>query len=179
MLPLGTVAPEFLLTEPLTGLDLSFADCKGEQLTVVMFICNHCPYVVYVLPQMVELVRDYNERGVAFVAINSNDIDAYPEDNPDKMKDLAFEYGFTFPYLFDADQQVARDYDAACTPDFYVFDSENKLRYRGQLDQSRPKRNPVASDGADLRAALNALLAGEPAAEVQRPSGGCNIKWRE
>jgi thiol-disulfide isomerase/thioredoxin len=179
MLPLGTIAPDFLLQEPLTDMELAFADCRGVQATVVMFICNHCPYVVYVLPQLIEVVRDYSERGIAFVAINSNDIVAYPEDGPDQMKDLAFEYGFTFPYLFDETQQVARAYDAACTPDFYVFDSEDKLRYRGQLDQSRPKRNPVLSDGADLRAALDALLDGDPIPEPQRPSGGCNIKWKQ
>jgi thiol-disulfide isomerase/thioredoxin len=178
MLPLGTSAPDFFLLEPLTGLEMNLADCKGEKLTVVMFICNHCPYVIYVLPQVVELVRDYNDMGIAFVAINSNDTGAYPEDDPDKMKDLAFEYGFTFPYLFDETQDVARAYDAACTPDFYVFDHETKLRYRGQLDQSRPKRNPVLCDGSDLRAALHALLNDEPVPEPQKASGGCNIKWK-
>jgi thiol-disulfide isomerase/thioredoxin len=179
MLPLGTVAPDFLLSEPLTDMELNFADCRGANGTVVMFICNHCPYVVYILPQLIEVVRDYSEKGIAFVAINSNDVEAYPEDSPNLMKDLAFEYGFTFPYLFDETQDVARNYDAACTPDFYVFDKEDKLRYRGQLDQSRPKRNPVLSDGADLRAALDALLDGAPIPEPQRPSGGCNIKWKE
>ncbi len=179
MLPLGTEAPDFLLPEPLTDLELSFADCAGAKGTVVIFMCNHCPYVLYVLPQVVEIVREYSEQGIGFVGINSNDTEAYPEDSPEKMKDLAFQYGFTFPYLFDESQQVARAYDAACTPDFYLFDEHRKLRYRGQLDQSRPKRNPVPSDGADLRAALNALLNGMPIAEPQRPSGGCNIKWRE
>lgn len=178
MLPLGTIAPDFTLPEPLTDVEMTLADCLGEKLTVVMFICNHCPYVLYVLPQVIEVVRDYNEMGVAFVAINSNDVEAYPDDSPDKMKELAFEYGFTFPYLFDETQDVARTYDAACTPDFYVFDHERRLRYRGQLDQSRPKRNPVLSDGADLRAAIEALLAGQEVAELQRPSGGCNIKWK-
>jgi thiol-disulfide isomerase/thioredoxin len=178
MLPLGTVAPDFLLVEPLTDLDLTFGDCAGAGITVVMFICNHCPYVVYVLPQLIELVRDYNETGVQFVAINSNDVNAYPEDAPDKMKELAFEYGFTFPYLYDATQATALAYDAACTPDFYVFDADRKLRYRGQLDSSRPKRNPIESDGADLRAAIDAILGGEAVPEPQKPSGGCNIKWR-
>ena len=178
MLPLGTKAPSFLLTDPITGLELALEDCIGDLATVVMFICNHCPYVVYVLPQIMEVVQDYSDKGVSFIAINSNDIDAYPEDAPDKMAELAFQYGFTFPYLFDENQDVAKAFDAACTPDFYVFDAQQILRYRGQLDQSRPKRNPIDSDGADLRAALEALLNDEPVAETQRPSGGCNIKWK-
>jgi peroxiredoxin len=178
LLALGTKAPDFLLPEPLTDLELGLSDCVGAKATLVMFICNHCPYVTYVLPQVVELVRDYNERGVAFVAINSNDTEAYPEDGPELMKELAFEYGFTFPYLFDATQEVARAYDAACTPDFYVFDTEMQLCYRGQLDQSRPKRNPVLSDGADLRHALDSVLSDTPITEPQYPSGGCNIKWK-
>jgi thiol-disulfide isomerase/thioredoxin len=178
MLALGTKAPDFFLFEPLTGIDLTLADCKGEHATVVMFICNHCPYVIYVLPQIVELVRDFADTGVNFVAINSNDTDAYPEDSPENMIDLAFEYGFTFPYLFDESQSVARQYDAACTPDFYVFDQNLKLKYRGQLDASRPKRNPIEATGSDLRAAIHAIIKGEEVAEPQRPSGGCNIKWR-
>ena len=178
MLPLGTIAPEFLLPEPVTGLDISLADCRGEKATVVMFICNHCPYVIYVLPKVVEIVKEYTEKGVAFVGINSNDTESYPEDAPDKMEETAFQYGFTFPYLFDETQNVARAYDAACTPDFYIFDEELKLRYRGQLDESRPKRNPVESTGNDLRNALDAILNQTPVPEPQRPSGGCNIKWR-
>lgn len=179
MLPLGTTAPDFTLPDPVSGRDLSLHDLASDKATVVMFICNHCPYVLYVNPEIVRLSREYQEKGVAFVAINSNDTDAYPEDGPDKMREQAQSVGYSFPYLFDATQEVARRYDAACTPDFYVFDQDLKLYYRGQLDSSRPKRNPVPTTGEDLRAALEAVLAGQPAPVVQRPSGGCNIKWKE
>lgn len=179
MLPLGTVAPAFSLTEPATGRMISIDEVSsGAKATVVMFLCNHCPYVLYINPEIVNVVNEYGPKGVAFVGINSNDADAYPDDAPEKMGQHAAETGYTFPYLFDATQEVAKSYDAACTPDFYVFDGEKKLFYRGQLDDSRPKRNPVPSTGADLRAALDAVLAGQPAAAVQRPSGGCNIKWK-
>lgn len=179
MLPLGTTAPDFILPDPVSGRDLSLHDLASDKATVVMFICNHCPYVLYVNPEIVRLSQEYQDKGVAFVAINSNDTDAYPEDGPDKMREQAQSVGYTFPYLFDATQEVARRYDAACTPDFYVFDQDLKLYYRGQLDSSRPKRNPVPTTGEDLRAALEAVLAGQPAPVVQRPSGGCNIKWKE
>lgn len=179
MLPLGTTAPDFTLPDPVSGRDLSLRDLASDKATVVMFICNHCPYVLYVNPEIVRLSREYQAKGVAFVAINSNDTDAYPEDGPDKMREQAQSVGYPFPYLFDASQDVARRYDAACTPDFYVFDQDLKLYYRGQLDSSRPKRNPVPTTGEDLRAALEAVLAGQPAPVVQRPSGGCNIKWKE
>lgn len=179
MLPLGTLAPAFSLSEPATGRRVSFDDvAAGAKATVVMFLCNHCPYVLYINPEIVNVVNEYGPKGVAFVGINSNDADSYPDDAPEKMGPHAAEVGYTFPYLFDATQEVAKAYDAACTPDFYVFDGEKKLAYRGQLDDSRPKRNPVVSTGADLRAALDAVLAGQPAATVQRPSGGCNIKWK-
>jgi len=179
MLPLGTLAPAFSLAEPATGQMLSFDDVSaGAKATVVMFLCNHCPYVLYINPEIVNVVNEYGPEGVAFVGINSNDADSYPDDAPEKMGPHADEVGYTFPYLFDATQEVAKAYDAACTPDFYVFDGEKKLAYRGQLDESRPKRNPVPSTGADLRAALDAVLTGQPAAAVQRPSGGCNIKWK-
>ncbi len=180
MLPLGTIAPDFCLPDPATGQKVSLADIsQGARATVVMFLCNHCPYVLYVNPEIVRIVEEYRLRGVAFVGINSNDAEAYPEDAPERMPAHAQAVGYTFPYLYDETQEVARAYDAACTPDFYVFDAERKLVYRGQLDSSRPKRNPIPPTGEDLRAALDAVLTGQPVNPYQRPSGGCNIKWRE
>jgi thiol-disulfide isomerase/thioredoxin len=143
-----------------------------------MFLCNHCPYVLYVNPEIVQLAREYQALGVSFIGISSNDAAVYPEDGPHKMSEQARAVGYTFPYLYDESQAVARAYDAACTPDFYVFDATLRLAYRGQLDPSRPKRNPIPSTGEDLRAALDAVLNGTPPAAVQRPSGGCNIKWK-
>ncbi len=180
MLPLGTVAPAFTLPEPATGRMVSLDDiAQGARATVIMFLCNHCPYVLYVNPEIVRIVEEYSPKGVAFVGINSNDAVAYPEDAPQRMPAHAQAVGYTFPYLYDESQEVARAYDAACTPDFYVFDAERKLVYRGQLDSSRPKRNPIPPTGEDLRAALDAVLEGRPVNSLQRPSGGCNIKWRE
>lgn len=179
MLPLGTKAPGFALPDAVSGKIVNLHDVAiGSRATVVMFLCNHCPYVLYVNPEIVRVVADYQPQGVSFVGISSNDATAYPEDAPDKMKIHAKEVGYTFPYLYDESQEVARAYDAACTPDFYVFDESLKLVYRGQLDASRPKRNPIPSTGEDLRAALNLVLAGKPAPDIQRPSGGCNIKWK-
>jgi len=180
MLPLGTPAPDFELPEPATGATVRLQSvAANHRATVVMFLCNHCPYVLYVNPEMVRLVSDYKPRGVAFVGISSNDAVTHPEDAPDLMGEHARAVGYDFPYLYDESQSVARAYDAACTPDFYVFDEDLQLTYRGQLDPSRPKRNPIPSTGEDLRAALDAVLEGKPASVVQRPSGGCNIKWRE
>ncbi len=179
MLPLGTPAPDFALPDPATGGMVELhAIAAGKQATVVMFLCNHCPYVLYINPEIVRVVAAYTSRGVAFVGINSNDADTVPEDAPDKMPAHATVVGYTFPYLYDQDQSVARQYDAACTPDFYIFDHNVQLVYRGQLDPSRPKRNPIPSTGADLRAALEAVLSGTPVDAAQRPSGGCNIKWK-
>ncbi len=179
MLPLGTLAPDFSLPNPATGQSMRLTDiAAGRRATVVMFLCNHCPYVLYINPQIAQIVSDYGPSGVAFVGINSNDSEAYPDDAPELMPGHAQEVGYTFPYLFDATQEVAKKYDAACTPDFYVFDGDLRLAYRGQLDASRPKRNPVESDGADLRAALDAVLNATPVPSPQRPSGGCNIKWK-
>ncbi|MFM7400320.1 MAG: thioredoxin family protein [Bacteroidota bacterium] len=175
MLPLGSSAPDFELPDMLNGGVCRLTDAAGARATVVMFICNHCPYVLYINPTIAEMVREYEKEGVAFIGINSNDAVNYPEDAPEKMAPHAREAGYTFPYLYDETQEVAKAYDAACTPDFYVFDENLKLVYRGQLDSSRPKRNPVPSNGEDLRAALNAVLAGLPPVEIQRPSGGCNI----
>jgi thiol-disulfide isomerase/thioredoxin len=180
MLPIGTQAPDFTLPEPgQNDRQVSLQSiAAGKSATVVMFLCNHCPYVLYINPEIVQIVKEYAARGVAFVGINSNDADAYPEDAPALMGAHAAEVGYTFPYLFDATQEVARQYDAACTPDFYVFDAQLALVYRGQLDDSRPKRNPIPSTGEHLRQALEAVLAGQAPLDTQKPSGGCNIKWR-
>lgn len=178
MLALGTPAPDFELPDMLHGGTVSLHDVASPKATVVMFLCNHCPYVLYINPEIVKIVAEYEPKGVSFVGINSNDAENYPDDAPERMGPHAREVGYTFPYLYDESQEVARAYDAACTPDFYVFDGQMKLAYRGQLDESRPKRNPVPSTGADLRAALDAVLAGLPPLAAQRPSGGCNIKWK-
>lgn len=177
MLPLGTVAPNFQLPDTISGKTCTFKDVKGEKATVVMFLSNHCPYVHHVNPEIVRLALDYQTKGIGFVAISSNDIENYPDDAPDKMVLVAKKEGYTFPYLFDETQLVAKAYDAACTPDFYLFDHNDKLVYRGQLDDSRPKSGKPAT-GVDLRNALDALLANEPVSDFQRPSGGCNIKWK-
>ncbi len=177
MLPLGTVAPAFSLPDTRTGKTMSFDDIATDKGTVVVFSCNHCPYVIHINEEWVNLAKKYQALGVGFVAINSNDVDNYPQDSPDKMKILAEEVGYTFPYLYDETQEVARAYDAACTPDFYIFDGQKKLYYRGRLDGSRPGNN-LPLTGRDLRAALDDLLAGKPAPEKQYPSGGCNIKWK-
>ena len=178
MLALGTAAPDFVLPDTVSGKTLSLTDLKSDVATVIMFICNHCPYVKHVNKELAKLARDYQVRGVAFVAISSNDIAAYPADSPEQMRLVAAEQGYTFPYLYDEDQSVAKAYQAACTPDFYIFDAGMKLVYRGQLDDARP-RNDVPVTGKDVRAALEAILAGEAVAAEQRPSIGCNIKWKE
>ncbi len=178
MLPLGTQAPDFELPDTVSGKTVRLGDIASPQATVVMFLCNHCPYVLHVNAEIVRLAREYQARGVSFVGISSNDAAAYPEDGPDQMRVHAREVGYSFPYLYDETQEVARAYDAACTPDFYVFDGDLRLAYRGQLDSSRPKRNPGPATGDDLRAALDAVLSGQAPDPVQRPSGGCNIKWK-
>lgn len=177
MLPLGTAAPDFSLPDTVSGRMVSLSDVKMDKGLVVMFLCNHCPYVIHVNPEIVRVAKDYIAKGVGFVGISSNNAVNYPDDAPDKMKEVAERLGYPFPYLYDESQEVARAYDAACTPDFYVFDKDMKLVYRGRLDDSRPKNdNPLT--GKDLRAALDAVLAGEAVSEVQYPSGGCNIKWK-
>jgi thiol-disulfide isomerase/thioredoxin len=175
MLPLGTTAPDFTLLDPVTGQQRSLSEFNAPA-TVIMFICNHCPFVIHVRDELTRLSRDYAPKGVAFIAINANDAEKYPQDGPENMAALSRELGWTFPFLFDATQDVARAYHAACTPDFFVFDREKKLVYRGQLDDSRPSNGKPVT-GADLRAALDAVLAGRPAPREQRPSIGCNIKW--
>lgn len=177
MLELGTLAPGFELKDTITEQIYSFDDVKGDKATVVMFICNHCPYVKHVQPELVRLAKDYQDKGVGFVAINSNDIEKYPEDSPELMKMEARKWGYPFPYLFDETQTVAHVYNAACTPDFYIFGSDKQLVYRGQLDDSRPG-NEKPLTGKDIRNALDDLVKGNPVSEEQVPSQGCNIKWR-
>lgn len=177
MLPLGTLAPSFTLPDTVSGKDISLQDIQSDKANLIMFICNHCPYVIHVEEELARLAKDYQAKGVNVVAISSNNVEKYPADSPDKMTDYAAKNGFSFPYLYDESQEVARAYDAACTPDFYVFDGEMRLAYRGRLDDSRPNSDTPLT-GKDLRAALDAVLAGETVSEVQYPSGGCGIKWK-
>ncbi len=177
MLPLGTVLPAFSLTDAVSGRTVTSAVAAGAKGTLVMFICNHCPFVKHVLPEIDRLSSEYRERGLGVVAINSNDATAYPQDGPGPMKDLAVARDWAFPFLFDDTQETARAFHAACTPDFFAFDAQGRLAYRGRLDPSRPG-NDVPLTGQDLRAALDAILAGRAAAADQTPSIGCNIKWR-
>lgn len=177
-IPLGYQAPDFMLPDTISGNTFSLQQLKGEKATVVMFICNHCPYVKHVNPQLVQLAIDYISKGISFIAISSNDVVNYPDDAPDKMKENALAEGYPFPYLYDETQEIAKAYFAACTPDFSIFDADLKCVYRGQLDDSRPKNDSVA-DGKDIRAALENILKGEPVAEKQKPSLGCNIKWKQ
>jgi peroxiredoxin len=176
MLELGTKAPDFSLPSA-TGGTVSLKDLGEARALLVMFICNHCPFVKHVREGLVSLVKEYQSKGVAVVAINANDWTTYPDDSPEMMAKEAKQYGYTFPYLYDSSQKVAQAYRAACTPDLFLFDDKRKLVYRGQMDDSRPG-NGIPVTGKDLRAALDALLAGEPVSKKQRPSLGCNIKWR-
>lgn len=179
MMNLGTPAPDFRLPAVLNGKEVSLEELRGKKGTLIMFICNHCPYVIHVMPEIMRVAADYRPKGIGFVAISSNDVSAYPQDSPEKMKEFAESWKMDFPYLFDESQNTARAYDAACTPDFYLFDGGMKLAYRGRLDESRPREeNPQPLTGKDLRGALNALLSGEPLSEIQFPSMGCNIKWK-
>jgi peroxiredoxin len=177
MLPLGTYAPDFSLPDTVSGRSLGLAQVRGPQATVVMFTCNHCPYVKHVQAELLRLAADYQRRGVGLVAISSNDAAKYPEDGPEEMARLARQLGYTFPYLYDETQDVARAYSAACTPDFYVFDAQSRCVYRGRLDDSTPGNGKPLS-GADLRAALDAVLANRPVASDQFPSYGCSIKFK-
>ena len=176
MLLLGTSAPQFSLPDP-DGKIVSLSDFDGAPALVVVFMCNHCPFVKHVAPGLADLAREYQDKGVAVVGVNPNDIANYPDDSPQKMAEASKEYGYTFPYLLDESQAVAKAYRAACTPDFFVFDGDRQLVYRGQMDDSRPSLDlPVT--GADLRAALDAVLDGRSVAAEQKPSVGCNIKWK-
>jgi peroxiredoxin len=176
MLPLGTKAPDFRLPDT-EGNPVSLSDFAGSQGLLVMFICNHCPYVKHVREQLAQLARDYQNRGIAVVAINANDVANYPDDSPEKMKQEKEQFGYTFPYLYDETQEVAKAYRAACTPDFYVFDASHRLVYRGQLDDSRPGNDQPVT-GEDVRNALECVLTGSTMSLKQRPSMGCNIKWK-
>ncbi|MGB5981925.1 MAG: thioredoxin family protein [Nonlabens sp.] len=177
MLPLGTKAPGFKLLDTRFNDLVIYEDIKGKLGTVIMFICNHCPFVIHVNSEIVRVANDYRVAGFGFVAISSNDIGKYPQDAPDLMKKVADENDYTFPYLYDADQSVARSHDAACTPDFYLFDREDKLIYRGQLDDSRPG-NSIPLTGRSLREAMDSVLGNKSVPEPQKPSMGCNIKWK-
>ena len=177
MMPLGTKAPDFRLPSPVSGGELGLDELKSDKATVVMFICNHCPYVKHVQKELVALANDYIPNGISFVAINSNDVEKYPDDSPENMKAVAERLGYPFPYFYDETQETARAYGAECTPDFFVFDAGLGCVYRGQLDDSRPGNGrPVT--GADLRKALDSILRDEPVPGEQTPSIGCNIKWK-
>ena len=177
MIPLGTKAPDFNLINAVDLTDISLSDVRGPKGTLVMFICNHCPIVIHVIEELVHIANEYLNKGVGFVAINSNDIVSYPDDSPGKMQLNAINYKFCFPYLFDETQKTAKAYDAACTPDFFLFDTNLKLVYRGQLDDSRPgNKKPVT--GKDLRTALDLLIKNKSQKKIQKPSIGCNIKWK-
>jgi peroxiredoxin len=177
MLPLNTTAPDFSLYDVITEETQTLNDLKGKKATVIMFICNHCPFVIHVNEQLVKLANDFMPREVGFIAISSNDVVNYPQDGPDKMRSHAITNKYAFPYLYDETQQVAKAYDAACTPDIYLFDADLKLKYRGQLDGSRPD-NGIPVTGKDLRHAINCILENKENIEPQRPSIGCNIKWK-
>lgn len=176
MLPLGTIAPEFRLPDP-SGKLFSPADFAGAPALLVVFMCNHCPYVKHVQATFTNLAKEYQAKGVAIVGINSNDAENYPDDRPEKMAEEIRKAGYTFPYLYDESQSVAKAYRAACTPDFFLFDRDLRLVYRGQFDDSRPK-NGLAVTGSDLRAALDAVLAGRALPAAQKSSVGCSIKWK-
>ena len=176
MLSLGTIAPEFRLPTP-DGKIVSSTDFAGAPALLVVFMCNHCPYVKHVQSKFTELAKEYQARGVAIVGINSNDVESYPDDRPEKMAEEIRSARYTFPYLYDETQAVAQAYRAACTPDFFLFDRNKRLVYRGQFDESRPK-NGIPVTGEDLRAALDDVLAGRPVAGSQKPSVGCSIKWK-
>lgn len=177
MLPLGTPAPHFNLPDTVSGKKLSWSDLRSNKATVVMFICNHCPYVKHIQSKLVETANKYQPLGIHFIAISSNDAKNYPGDSPDKMRSEAQQHHYTFPYLYDETQAIAKTFQAACTPDFYIFDQNDKCVYRGRFDSATPGNgHPVT--GEDLRNALDAILAGHPVSADQQPSLGCNIKWK-
>ncbi|WP_048331206.1 thioredoxin family protein [Bizionia psychrotolerans] len=178
MLPLGTIAIDFSLKDTISDEIVTLQNARGLQATVIMFICNHCPFVKHVNSELVKIAKEYASKGVNLIAISSNDVENYPQDAPDKMKQNALDEGYIFPYLYDQTQEIAEAYQAACTPDFYVFDTDLKLTYRGQLDDSRPGNN-IPVTGTDLRYALNCILENKENTKEQRPSIGCNIKWKK
>jgi peroxiredoxin len=177
MLELGTPAPDFVLPDVVSGKTVSLDSVSGKKALLVMFICRHCPFVKHIEEELARLGRDYRDEYVAIVAISSNDADTFPDDRPESLKEMAEQLGIAFPYLYDETQEVAMAYAAACTPDFYLFDESRLLVYRGQLDDSRPC-NGVPVTGRDLRAAIDSVLSGQPVIEDQKPSIGCNIKWK-
>lgn len=174
---IGTQAPSFILPNVVSNTNEKLEDLKGKKGTVIMFICNHCPYVIHVNSELVKVANDYKSKGINFIAISSNNVENYPQDSPEKMKEVAQKLNYPFPYLYDETQEIAKAYDAACTPDFYVFDANLKSVYHGQLDDSRPGNEKPLS-GADLRHAIDSLLNNETNNKPQRPSMGCNIKWK-
>jgi peroxiredoxin len=177
MLPLGTKAPNFTLPDTISAKEITLYEMSPAKATLIMFLCNHCPYVIHVNPEIVRIAADYKNAGVQFVGISSNNAIKYPQDGPEKMTEHAKETGYTFPYLYDESQDIARIYDAACTPDFYLFDEQLHLVYRGRIDGSRPG-NDKPLDGSDLRQAIDNVLEGKEISPVQYPSAGCNIKWK-
>jgi peroxiredoxin len=177
MAALGTGAPDFSLPEPVTGRTVSLADFGDAPALLVVFLSNHCPFVKHLADELARFGREYQAKGLAIVGICANDVSTHPDDSPEKMAEEVGRRGYTFPYLFDESQEVAKAYRAACTPDFFLYDADRRLVYRGQFDDSRPSADPPVT-GADLRAACDAVLAGEPPSPDQRPSVGCNIKWR-
>ena len=178
MIPIGTVAPDFSLFDTVSDKELQLEQLKGKKGTVVMFICNHCPFVIHINPILVEIADIYQNKGIRFIAISSNDVINYPQDGPNYMKLHAKKEKYPFPYLYDETQEVAKAYDAACTPDFFVFNKDLKLCYRGQLDDSRPGNN-IPVTGTDLRNALDCLIENKENTKNQKPSIGCNIKWKK
>jgi peroxiredoxin len=177
MIGLGTEAPEFTLLDTLSGKNLSLTQAKGSKGTVIVFSCNHCPFVLHVNDELIAVAHDYKTKGINFILISSNDIDNYPQDSPQKMKELGENLHYPFPYLYDESQLIAKAYNAACTPDIYLFDAALKLFYRGRLDGSRPGNN-IPLTGRDLRGAINDLLENKKPPAKQYPSAGCNIKWK-
>jgi len=178
LIPLGIKAPDFTLPDTISGKLVNLYENKGNIATVIMMICNHCPYVKHIIEKVTETAKDYQPEGISFLGISSNDVINYPEDSPENMKELGNNLGFSFPYLFDESQDVARQYDAACTPDFYVFDANLKLVYHGQFDDSRPK-NDIPVTGNDLKNALDNLINGKQIDTNQKQSIGCSIKWKQ
>jgi thiol-disulfide isomerase/thioredoxin len=178
MVQLGTGAIPFSLPDPRTGSEISLEAAAGEKATVIMFICNHCPFVKLIQEGLVQVAEEYRHKGVGFVAINSNDVENYPDDAPEKMVEVAKALGYPFPYLYDETQEVAKAYDAACTPDIFVYDAGLKLAYRGQFDDARPGNGKEVT-GESLRSALDDLVEGRPVQGEQKPSIGCNIKWKQ
>lgn len=177
MLALGTKAPDFTLPDVVSGKAVTLAGLSAKKALLVMFICNHCPYVQHIKPELSKIGKDYAGKNIAIVAISSNDAAGYPDDAPDHLKKMAKELAFTFPYCYDESQDVAKRYAAACTPDFFLFDDKRALVYRGQLDDSRPGNGKPVT-GKDLRSAMDAVLNGKPVSAEQKPSIGCNIKWK-